>query len=253
MKLAALAAIWLSIAGCATPQVRLYWRVRDLALASAPAIELQTSGGKSVLIIKPQTVNKLLLAHLRITRSAGVQAELVIVEEERPNAFVGLVSGRRVIAINTAMIQLIGDDIDEFAALLCHETAHWAKGHVDAGTLRSKTIEGMGALIGSGLGMAGIPAAGLITGIGGELIAASFSRDDEREADATSVDYMIFNGFDPTAALRLQETMQALPGGLSLPFLNSHPSGAERVDNFKKLIEAKMSQPHATAERPEER
>lgn len=236
-----IAAIWVLIAGCATPQGKLFWRVRDLALAYAPAIELQTPGGKSVLTINAPTVNKLLLAHLRITRSAGVQAELVIVEEEHPNAFVGLVSGRRVIAINTGMIQLIGEDIDEFAALLCHETAHWAKGHVDAATLRSKTIEGMGALIGSGLGMAGIPAAGLITGIGGELIAASFSRDDEREADATSVDYMMANGFDPTAALRLQEKMQALPGGLSLPFLNSHPSGAERSENFKRLIETKRA------------
>ena len=252
MKLAA-AVVWLWIAGCATFQARLYWRVRELALASPPVIELQNPEGKIVLTMNAQTVNKLLLAHFRITRSAGVQAELVIAEGEHPNAFVGLTTGRRVVAINTAMITLIGDDIDEFAALLGHETAHWAKGHVDAGRLRSKTIEGMGALLGSGLAMVGIPAAGLITGIGGDLIEASFSRDEEREADALSVDYIMANGFDPHAALRLQEKMQKLPGGPSVPFLSSHPSGAERIDNLKKLITAKMTQPQATPKRPEDR
>jgi predicted Zn-dependent protease len=200
-----------------------------------------------------QTVNKLLLAHFRIARSAGVQAELVIAEGEHPNAFVGEMTGRRVVAINTAMIALIGNDIDEFAALLAHETAHWAKGHVDAGKLRSKTIEGMGALLGSGLAMVGVPAAGLITGIGGDLIEASFSRDEEREADALSVDYIMASGFDAGAAVRLQEKMQKLPGGLSVPFLSRHPSGLERIDNLKQLIEAKKTQPPAEPERLDDR
>jgi len=249
MKLAAVAAIWVWIAGCSMPQARLYWRVRELALASPPVIELQNPEGTIVLTMNAQTVNKLLLAHFRITRSAGVQAELVIADGEHPNALVGLMTGRRVVAINTAMIMLIGDDIDEFAALLAHETAHWAMGHVDAGKLRSKTIEGMGALLGSGLAMVGIPAAGLITGIAGDLIEASFSRDEEREADALSVDYIMANGFDPHAALRLQEKMQKLPGGLPVPFLSRHPSGTERIDNLKKLIAAKKTQQPAEPER----
>jgi predicted Zn-dependent protease len=253
MKLAAVAAIWVWIAGCSTSQGRIYWRVRDMALASGPVIDLRSPDGRVVLTMNAQTINKLLLAFFRVTRSAGVQAELVITEGEPPNAFAGEMTGRRVVAINTAMIMLIGDDIDEFAALLGHETAHWAKGHVDAGKLRSRTIEGVGALLGSGLGMVGIPAAGRIMGLAGELMEASFSRDDERDADALSVDYMMANGFDPHAALRLQEKMQKLPGGLSVPFLNRHPSGAERIDNLKKLIAAKKTQQPAEAERLDDR
>ncbi|MDP2604525.1 MAG: M48 family metalloprotease [Deltaproteobacteria bacterium] len=245
MKLAAVAVIWVWIAGCSMPQGRLFWRVRELALAPSPAIELQNPEGKIVLTMNAHTVNKLLLAHFRITRSAGVQAELVIAEGEHPNAFVGLMTGRRVVAINTAMIILIGDDIDEFAALIGHEAAHWAKGHVDAGKLRSKTIESMGALLGSGLGMAGIPAAGLITGLGADMIDATFSRDDEREADAFGVEYMLANGFDPEAAVRLHERMLKQPGGLHVPFLSSHPSSAEKIDNLKKLIEVRRTQVNA--------
>jgi predicted Zn-dependent protease len=242
MKLAAVAAICVWIAGCSTFQGRLFWRVRDLALAADPVIELQDSNQVTLVFMNNQTINKLLLAHFRITRSAGVQAELLISEGEHPNAYARLMNARRVIGINTAMIKLIGDDIDEYAALLGHEAAHWARGHVDAGRLRSSTIQAVGNLIGAGLSITGIPAAGLMTGLGADMIDASFSRDDEREADAFGVEYMLANGFDPEAAVRLHEQMLKFPGGVRIPFLSSHPSNEERIDNLKKLIEAKRTQ-----------
>jgi predicted Zn-dependent protease len=102
--------------------------------------------------------------------------------------------------------------------------------------------------VGVGLGAAGVPAASVITGLGADLIEASYSRDDEREADAASIDYMLANGFDPHGAVRLQEKMLRLPGGLKVPFLNSHPGGDERIANLKKLIEAKTSD--LTAKQP---
>jgi predicted Zn-dependent protease len=143
------------------------------------------------------------------------------------------------------MVKLIGENMDEFAALLGHEAAHWAKGHVDSSKARSNTIQGISTVVGVGLGVAGIPAAGVITGLGANLIEASYSRDDEREADALSIDFMAVNGFDPQGAVRLQEKMLRLPAGLKVPFLSTHPSGQERVENLKKLIAAKQSQPRA--------
>ncbi|HXK29762.1 MAG TPA: M48 family metalloprotease [Candidatus Binatia bacterium] len=206
-----------------------------------------------LVAIDSQTVNRLLLAHFRITRSAGVQAELLISEGERANAYAGLMNARRVIGINTAMVKLIGDDIDEYAALLGHEAAHWAKGHVDAGRLRSSTIQAIGNLIGAGLSMTGIPAAGLITGLGADMIDTTFSREDEREADVFGIEYMLANGFDPEAAVRLHEKMLKLPGGVRVPFLSSHPSGEERIDNLKNLIAAKKTQQPAEPERLDDR
>jgi len=206
-----------------------------------------------LVAIDSQTVNRLLLAHFRITRSAGVQAELLISEGERANAYAGLMNARRVIGINTAMVKLIGDDIDEYAALLGHEAAHWAKGHVDAGRLRSSTIQAIGNLIGAGLSMTGIPAAGLITGLGADMIDTTFSREDEREADVFGIEYMLANGFDPEAAVRLHEKMLKLPGGVRVPFLSTHPSSEERIDNLKKLIAAKKTQQPAEPERLDDR
>jgi predicted Zn-dependent protease len=92
------------------------------------------------------------------------------------------------------------------------------------------------------MGVAGIPAAGLITGLSAELIEASYSRDAEREADALSIDYMVASGFDPEGAVRLQEKMLKQPAGLRVPFLSTHPSGRERVETLKKLIVARQEQ-----------
>lgn len=243
MKPFAFALLLAILAGCSTSQGDFSWRVREMALAPTSTVTLYGPGEKVLLTMRRQTVQRLLLAHFRIARSAGIQAELFIVEGDDPNAFAGFIDGRRMIAINIAMVKLIGEDVDEFAALLGHEAAHWAKGHVDSSKTRSSMIQGIGTLAGVGLGVAGIPAAGLITGLGANLIEASYSRDDEREADATSIDYMLANGFDPQGAVRLQEKMLRLPGGLNVPFLTTHPSGQERVENLKKLIAAKQSQP----------
>ena len=225
--------------GCSSMQGRLIWRARELALVPHSVIDLQRPNGETAASINTQTIQRLMLAHIRITRSANMQAELIIYDGEEANAFANLADGRRVIGINTAMIKLIGDDINEFAALLGHETAHWAKGHV--GSARSTTIQAVGTILGVGLGAAGVPGAGYITGFGADLIDAAYSRDDEREADAFGLDYMIANSFDPDGAVRLQEKLLKQNDRIRIPFLSSHPSSEERIENLKKLIQDKQS------------
>ena len=232
------------LAGCAThSQGNLFWNVRELARVPAPTVALLGPNEKIILRLNTQTLQKLMLAHLRLSRTANVQTDLLIVEGDDPNAFAGLVHERRAVVINTGMVRLIGEDMNEFAALLGHETAHWAKGHVDSGQMRANTIQGIGTLIAVGLGVAGVPGAGYITGLGANLIEASYSRDDEREADAASIEYMIASGFDPWGAVRLHEKLLEMPGGVRISFLSGHPSGEERIENLKKIIEAKHAQP----------
>lgn len=231
----------LLLAGCATP-FHFYWRVRDLVLSPDPVIELATADSKVLLTVEKRTMQKLFLAHVRIARAANIQAELVVVDGTEPNAFALFIGSRRAVAINLAMVKLIGDQDDEFAALLGHECAHWAKGHLDSAGTRRSTIQGLGTLVGLGLGAAGVPAAGVISGLGADVIESSFSRDDEREADAWGIEYMTAAGYDPWAAVRMHEKMLAMPGGINIPFLSSHPSNQERIENLKHLIEAKKSQ-----------
>ena len=231
-----------STAGCSLQQSRLAWRVKDVVLAQTPVVRLPAANERVVATLATKTLQQMMLAHLRIGRSAQIQTELFIVEGDEPNAFAGLQAGQKIIGINLGMVRMIGDDVNEYAALIGHEAAHWAKGHVDSAQLRSNTLNALGTLVGGGLGMAGVPAAGVLTGLGVELIDSSFSRDQEREADAQSVEYMSVNGYEPRAALRLHEKMIKAGGGFRLPFLSSHPSGDERIENLKALIETKEAQ-----------
>lgn len=220
---------------------RLAWRVKDMVLTRSQTVDFYDPTERIVLTMSTRTLQQMMLAHLRVSQAAGVQADLFIVEGEDPNAFAGLTDGRRMIGINVGMIKLIGDGIDEYAALFGHESAHWAKGHVDAGQTRANTLRTMGALAGMGLGLAGVPAGGLISSVGFDLIEASYSRDQEREADMQSIDYMMAAKYDPQGAIRLHEKMLELREGLRLPFLSSHPSSNERVENLQSVIAAKAA------------
>jgi predicted Zn-dependent protease len=225
------------LAGCVVNQEKLVWRARDLVFSQTQTVRLLGADERVVLSLPTKTMQQLMLTHLRINRAAKVQTELLIVEGDEPNAFAAIEADQRVIGINLGMMKLIGDDVQEYAALIGHEAAHWAKGHVDSSQLRGNTLNALGTLVGAGLGMAGVPAAGALSKLGIELIDATYSRDQEREADAQSIQYMEANGYDPRAAIRLHEKLLSVNRGYRLPFLSSHPSGEERIANLKALIE----------------
>jgi len=229
------------LAGCATQQQKLYWRVKDMVLRTGPVLDLANPEQKILLTVPTKTMQAMMLAHLRMSRSAGVSSELYIVDGDEPNAFAGFINKQRVTGINVGMIKLINGDVHEYAALIGHEAAHWAKGHVDAGRTRSGTLNAIGTLVGAGLSAAGVPAAGVISGLGVDLIDSSYNRDQEREADALSIDYMMANRYDPRAAITLHEKLLRIDRGVRLPFLSSHPSGDERIQNLKALIQSKES------------
>lgn len=105
----------------------------------------------------------------------------------------------------------------------------------------------IGTLVSVGLGAAGVPASGLITGFGMDLIDASYSRDEEREADAAGIDYTMANNYDPRGAIALFEKMMKNSSSFNLPFLSSHPSGEERIERLRALIELKTAPPSEAA------
>lgn len=234
--------ILLFFAGGCSAQGKLYWRAKDFVLDRSPAVGLRGRNEQIVWTIPIRTVQEMTLAHLRINRAAKIQSDLYIVEGDEPNAFATFVNGQRVIGINLGMVKIIDGEINEYAALIGHEAAHWAKGHVDAGETRASTLNALGTLVGVGLSAAGVPAAGLISGLGIDLIESSYSRDQEREADAQSIDYLLVANYDPRAAIRLHEKFLKIDRGLRLPFLSSHPSNEERIQNLRALIDAKKSE-----------
>jgi predicted Zn-dependent protease len=211
-----------------------------MVLGTTSTVQLANPQHETLLSIPAKTLQQMMLAHLRLSRTAGVPSELYIIDGEEPNAFAAMIDGRRVTGINLGMIKLLDGDIDEYAALIAHEAAHWAKEHGDRGAMRSRTLGALGTAAGMGLSAAGVPAAGLISGLGINLIDSSFDRDQEREADALSIEYVVANNYDPWAAIRLHQKFLKVDPSVRLPFLSSHPSGEERIRNLKSLIEQRQ-------------
>ncbi|MGH7847098.1 MAG: M48 family metalloprotease [Candidatus Binatia bacterium] len=243
IKASSLAGCLLLLSACTPKSYNFGWRVRELALARAPAITLVSPSGKVIGTVSKLTMQKLLLANFRVTKAAGVQAELFIVDGTDPNAFAGSPDGRVTIAVNLAMLELLQEDVDEFASLFGHKAAHIAKGHGATGQTRSTTLQAIGSAVGMGLGAAGVRGGGLITGFAVDLIDTAYSRENEREADALGVQYAITAGYDPDGAVRLQEKLLKFSVAPLIPFLSSHPSGQERTNRLKALIAAKKLPP----------
>jgi len=233
----------LACLGCATQQTQLILRVKDVVLSPGPEVGLEHPNGELVIAVPTRTMQEMLLAHIRISRTANVQSELYIADGDEPNAFVGQdATGRNVMGINIGMVRLVGNDADAYAALIGHEAAHLAKDHGASRRQRSNTLDLIGTIAGASLGMAGVPGGGLISGIAVDAIGSTYSRDQEREADALGVEYMLANQYDPQGAIRLNELLLKTHSGISIPFLSSHPSSDERIENLRALIEAKKSQ-----------
>ena len=76
-----------------------------------------------------------------------------------------------------------------------------------------------------------------LSDLGTRAVTTSFSRDQEREADALGVGWMVDAGYDPDGAIRLWTKMLRSQGDSPLVFLNTHPNPSERLDNVRWLAQ----------------
>jgi predicted Zn-dependent protease len=89
---------------------------------------------------------------------------------------------------------------------------------------------------------------------GAALIGLRFSREHELEADHYGIDYMVRAGYDPKAAVELQETFVRLSGNKSSNWLAgmfaTHPPSQERVDANRRKAAAGLPAGCFAARRP---
>jgi predicted Zn-dependent protease len=89
---------------------------------------------------------------------------------------------------------------------------------------RTNTGQAAGALVGSGLAMAG------------SVLLMSFSRTQESEADRVGMILAAHAGYNPRAAVGFWERMQAASANRPRPpeFLSTHPTAATRIADIEK-------------------
>ena len=172
----------------------------------------------------------------RVAVASGVDLpyEFVVLNNTTPNAW-ALPGGK--IAINSGLLATLQNEA-ELAAVLAHEVAHAAAGHGIQRYQRGLLSEGLVTIAGIGLGAAGVGGGNELMGIGrqaAQVIGLGYSRNAERQADFYGSEFMAKAGYDPYAAVTLQEKFLALSGGAATTgpavWFASHPPSAERVDN----------------------
>lgn len=201
----------------------------------------EKASGKVSAQINMADIQQMIRIKERVETAAGsLRTGLLLAEGNEPNGFSFVSHQGPIIAVNIGMINLIQQDSDAMAALIGHELAHLYLNHGRQRQGREENRMAASVTLSFALGMFGIPVPIEVTNMATTPIASKFSREEEREADNLGVKYMIQAGFDPLGSARLQEKLGAVSSSDLLPFLSSHPSNAERIENMKRLAAEHM-------------
>ena len=176
----------------------------------------------------------------RLARYSNIDLpyEFVVLNNSVPNAW-ALPGGK--LAINRGLLVELRNEA-ELAAVLGHEIVHAAARHGAKQMERNMLLQG--ALVVTAVTAEGTPVAGsLMQGaqLAANLVNLKYGRDAEREADFYGTRILAQAGYDPHAAVTLQETFLKLSEGASSSWaeglFSSHPPSAERVANNRGLVE----------------
>lgn len=232
-------ALALLLAGCASTSgdpVASAWIPED-AWWQAAAINgghLEAPDG-SARFLPPLHAKNLYEVSKAIGRHAPIAASLALVGNESPNAYASVVGGRPVIAVNLSFLELLGEDRDALATTLGHEIAHIHFGHGEIRKERHLATQGVSRILGTLLGMAGVPMGGTLANVGVTAVARVFTRDEERAADAQGLEWATAAGFSACGSMRTMQALRAAGGGVGIPFLATHPGDEERIERANEV------------------
>lgn len=162
-----------------------------------------------------------------------------IAELPELNAFVVDKDGKKYLIINRPLLRKLEADDAAMAALIGHELAHVALGHSENRQVVNKAV-GVGSHVLAIVAGVFIPGGGTLVNAGGQVVAKTYSRSQERDADEAGLGYAVKAGYEPSGALRLLNALPAPKDGTT-GFFDSHPGRQERIERIKALIRERYS------------
>jgi predicted Zn-dependent protease len=167
----------------------------------------------------------------------GLPYEFKVINDSTPNAW-ALPGGK--IAINRGLLTELNSEA-ELAAVLGHEIVHAAARHGAKGMERGMLLQGV--VLAAQVASSNSEFSNLAVGgaaLAGQMIGQKYSRDAELESDFYGMQYMSRAGYDPQAAVSLQETFVRLSEGKNQDWLSglfsSHPPSQERVEANREAV-----------------
>ncbi|TDT43003.1 putative Zn-dependent protease [Halospina denitrificans] len=192
----------------------------------------------------------------RVSDRPNMPYEFTVINSGVPNAW-ALPGGK--IAINRGLLVEL-DNEAQLAAVLGHEVVHAAASHSAQRMQRGMLINLGVAGIGLGVALSDNRYAPLIMGgaaVGSQLIMAQYSQAHELESDRYGMQYMAKAGYNPEAAVELQQVFVKLSEGGNNDFITglfqSHPPSQERVEANRKIAKELGSTGEFYSERYEQK
>jgi predicted Zn-dependent protease len=167
--------------------------------------------------------------------------EFTVLNNSVPNAW-ALPGGK--IAVNRGLLTAL-DNEAELAAVLGHEITHALARHGAQAQERGTVLQGglLAAQIGAAIGGVDERASGLLlggAGVGAQMITMKYGREAELQADLYGTRLMKAAGYDPEAAVTLQQTFVRLFESKDQSWLDglfaSHPPSTERVARNQQTV-----------------
>lgn len=211
------------------------WSMDKLVKYSDDEIMLRSSNGAMLRWVPMSQINTMEKVRREVSKAAEIRVDFFLTKGEQPNAAAGKREGRPTMFVNFAMMDLIEEDADMWAALIGHEIAHLKLGHIDKHVKRQIPLAILKTL--AQTATAGDPLTSTASGLLVDGVGLKFSRDAERQSDYMGVIWSIESGYDAKGAARLHSLMAERSSTFSIPFLASHPSSKERIETLSELAD----------------
>ncbi len=235
----------LSIGGCITnpvtgkSELAIVSPAQEVAIGKQNYLPAQQSQG-GALTVDPALTEYVRSVGQRMADTSGVPLpyEFVVLNNSVPNAW-AMPGGK--IAINRGLLTELNSEA-ELAAVLGHEVTHSAARHGAKSMQRGMFMQG--ALVATAIiSSQKTEYANALVGaaqVASNLISTKYGRDAERESDLYGTRWLAEAGYDPRAAVELQQTFVRLSEGRQTDWLSglfsSHPPSQERVENNTRLV-----------------
>ena len=176
-----------------------------------------------------ERVQRIMMPLLRATNNPRLLNEIRVRVIDDPNINAANAGGGEF-QVTTGLLQKANDE--QLTGVLAHEIAHDDLGHV----AKAQNL-GTGLNIGVILLEQLFPGSSAVTPIAGALIANSYSRSEELEADRHGVEILRRAGYSKDVMINTLTWLLQSSGGDSGGggFLSTHPATQDRITALKKL------------------
>lgn len=203
----------------------------DAVLDPSKPLELRDGG-----IVRVDYLRTLLEAYRRLGEVSKVNALLAIEVEKSPGARANNVRG--MIVVTTGMLDIVGADPDMTAALVAHEFAHFSLRHFFQDVLNLPNVErSRTSAAGKALQQTGDRHQAALVGVLTEsFLLASYSRQQETEADKVGTEFLSSAKYNPSGMLRLLTALLKITGPRKTSYFDTHPGFEERLANAEPTV-----------------